>query len=232
VKGTTRHASGWLFFAILAVLTVCFSALPTPAQGQGTGGQGQNAVYPPSGLCCKGSPAFIDASMFATNNTDICAVLNFILSPGNGYPAAGAVIDARGLPGATGTKMKCTASPWAGITNPPPSVILLPAGTIVIPSTWILPPNTRLIGEGSNITSSGFTPGTTLQAQSGFTSGSPMISFGQSSLCTSTCAGISVENLTLDGQGQFIHGIDNAWSQESSYVDRVGLYRILGTGLS
>jgi len=232
MKGTTRFASGWMFFAIAVVLVGGLSAFPVLASAQG--GQGQNAVYPASGTCCMGSKAFIDASMFAQTGVDFCKVLNGILSStSTQYPPAGAVIDARGLPASTPpTSTKCAASPWAGITNPPPSVILLPAGTIVIPSTWILPPNTRLIGEGSNITSSGFTPGTTLQAQSGFTSGSPMISFGQSSLCTSTCAGISVENLTLDGQGQFIHGIDNAWSQESSYVDRVGLYRILGTGLS
>ena len=36
-------------------------------------------------------------------------------------------IDARGLPGNTTTSMTCTASPWAGIANPPPSTILLPA---------------------------------------------------------------------------------------------------------
>jgi hypothetical protein len=59
-----------------------------------------------------------------------------------------------------------------------------------------------------------------------------MISFGLSSLCTSPCAGISVENLTLNGQGQSIDGIDNALAQDSSYVDHVSLFRIRGTGLA
>jgi hypothetical protein len=59
-----------------------------------------------------------------------------------------------------------------------------------------------------------------------------MIQFGSSSLCTSACSGISVENLNLDGQGQAINGIVNAFSQDLSYVDHVSLYQILGTGLS
>jgi hypothetical protein len=68
-------------------------------------------------------------------------------------------------------------------------------------------------------------------AQSSFTAGTAMISFGLSSLCTSGCTGISVENLTLNGEGQSIDGIDNGFSQDSSYVDHVGLYQIRGTGL-
>jgi hypothetical protein len=183
-----------------------------------------------------GSSAFIDASMFGAQNTDICAVLNFILKPSNHIlPATGGVIDARGLPGNTQTSMTCSISPWAGIPNPPPSTILLPATTgatsIVIPSTWFLPPNTHLIGEGDSITSGGFTPGTTLMAASNF-SGTAMISFGSSSLCSSPCSGISVENLTLNGAGQSIDGIDNALSQDASYVDHVSLFRIRGTGLA
>jgi hypothetical protein len=89
-----------------------------------------------------------------------------------------------------------------------------------------LPPSTHLIGVGSNIPSTGFTPGTTLVAPSGF-SGSAMMSF-----CTTPCTGIGVENLTLNGQGQAIDGIDNSNAQDLTYVDHVGLYRIVGTGLS
>jgi hypothetical protein len=91
--------------------------------------------------------------MFA-QGADFCKILNGILTSEN-YPPAGAVIDARGLPGNTQTNMTCSASPWAALSNPPPSVILLPATTtaapIVIPSTWILPPNTRLIGEDESV---------------------------------------------------------------------------------
>jgi uncharacterized repeat protein (TIGR03803 family) len=36
------------------------------------------------------------------------------------------------------------------------------------------------------------------------------------------CTGISVENLTLDGQGQSINGVSNAFSQDSSYVNHAG----------
>jgi hypothetical protein len=76
------------------------------------------------------------------------------------YPS-GAVIDARGL-NSTNTSMTCTASPWAGISNPPPSTILLPAtggatpNPIIIPnsSPWILASNTHLIGEGDALNDS------------------------------------------------------------------------------
>ena len=82
-----------------------------------------------------------------------------------------------------------------------------------------------------SILPTGLTLGTTLQAQSGFTPGTAMISLGLSSHCT-PCTGISVENLTLDGQGQSIDGIDNGFAQDLSYVDHVGLFRILGSGLA
>jgi hypothetical protein len=171
MKDPTRLVSGWTLFGILAVFAGWLSAFPILANAQG--GQGQNAVYPTSGTCCVGSKAFVDASMFTTNSSNnFCAVLNFVLNPLNGIvTSAGAVIDARGLPGAMGTSMKCTTanpSPWAGIANPPPSVILLPAGTIVIPGTWVLPNNTRLIGEGDALNNyrppSKLAVGTTLQA--------------------------------------------------------------------
>ncbi len=230
MKGAIRSASSWMFLASVAVLACWLSAFPAVAQ------RGQDAVYNSSNGVTN-SPAFIDASMFGAQNTDICAVLNFIMSPGHGYPLAGAVIDARGLPGTTGTGMTCTASPWAGITNPPPSTILLPAGTIVIPTTWVLPSNTRLVGEGDGIpsttSSTFFSPGTMIQVASGSLL-STMIQFGSSSVCPGsvpTCTGISVENLTLNGLAQSVDGIVNQYAQSNSYVDHVSIYQILGTGL-
>jgi hypothetical protein len=38
--------------------------------------------------------------------------------------------------------------------------------------------------------------------------------------------------LNLDGNGLAIDGIDNSLLQDSTYVDHVSLYQILGTGLS
>jgi len=150
---------------VTAVLACCFSTFPSVTSAQSY--QGQNAVYNSSNGRAA-SPGFIDASMFATSVTspNSCSVLNYVLVHivQSTYPN-GAVIDARGLPGGTGTSMTCTTanpSPWAGITTPSPSAILLPAtgsNPIVIPSTWSLPPNTRLIGEGDGIISSGFTLG-------------------------------------------------------------------------
>jgi|ERR1700674_977006 len=240
MKGAKRFASGWMFFVIVAVLVGWFSAFPTSADAQGS--QGQNAVYPASGQCCMGSPAFIDASMFLnplTQGRDLCDTIYGILNNlfGNTYPATGAVIDARGISGAM--NLTCThGTPWTEGSNTVSvrSTILLPATggasptPIIISSPWVLPPNTRLVGEGDGIPSSGYTPGTTIQAASSF-SGS-MIQFGSSSVCPSgLCTGISVENLTLDGQGQYINGIANPYTGDLSYVDHVSLYQIRGTGL-
>jgi hypothetical protein len=63
-----------------------------------------------------------------------------------------------------------------------------------------------------------------------------MIQFGSSSVCPLVSSvristGVSVENLTLDGQAQSINGISNQYSQSNSYVNHVSLYQILGTGL-
>lgn len=178
---------------------------------------------------CGFSGAFIDASVFVGSlNPNICSLLHGILNGSllgsTGYPAYGAVIDARGL-NSNNTSMQCTASPWAGITSPPPSTILLPAGTILIPKSWILPANTHLIGEGDNPGSAALAAGTTIQAcnsllnSCSFTN-SAMIQFGSSS-----ATGISVENVTLDRQGQSINGIVNQYSSYLSYVDRVTLER-------
>ena len=135
MQSAKRLVSAGKFLGITTVL-ICWSlAFPAPASAQGT--QGQNAVYNgPS--CCVGTNAFIDASMFAGNvpSPNFCKVLNYILVNVDQPPAypSGAVIDARGLPGTTGTSMTCSASPWALITSPPKATILLPTGTIVIPT--------------------------------------------------------------------------------------------------
>jgi hypothetical protein len=79
MKGATRFASGWMFFAIVAILACWISAFPILANAQS--GQGQNAVYPaPPGTCCVGSKAFIDASVFALRNGTICSVIYSILN--------------------------------------------------------------------------------------------------------------------------------------------------------
>ena len=229
MKNTTRSTPIRVAFVIVAVFTCWLLAFSTDAEAQS---QGNNAVYNSSGICssstlCGFSGAFIDASTFASSFPNICAILHGILIGGS-YPAAGAVIDARGLNSSI-TSMQCTASPWSGITSPPPSKILLPAGTILIPTSWILPANTHLIGEGDNPSSATLAAGTTIQACKSSTcafSGT-MIQFGSSS-----ATGISVENVTLDGQGLPINGIVNQYSGYLTYVDRVMLFRILGTGLA
>ena len=226
----TNSGCRWTLVAIAATLVGCFLVFSTRASAQS---QGNNAVYNSNAKCfsttsCGFSGAFIDASVFGNGRTDICSVLHAILI-GTLYPASGAVIDARGLPGTTGTSMQCTASPWAGITVP--STILLPAGTILIPKSWILPANTRLIGEGDNPSSRTSASGTTIQAcnstiNSCTFSDSAMIQFGSTS-----APGISMEKITLDGQGQSINGIVNSNSGSLTYVDRITLFQILGVGL-
>jgi hypothetical protein len=233
----------WTFVSV--VLFQCWILVSTVAAWAQ---QGQDAVYNPSNGVTN-SPAFIDASMFAgsVSGPNICTVLNFVLTRvvKTTYPN-GAVIDARGLPNSTPTtSMTCTGTPWSGINNPPPSTILLPAtgraatlNPIVISSTWILPNKTRLIGEGDGILSSGSSPGTIIEAVSPLGSLQSMIQFGSSSssICPQvgnvpTCTGISVENLTLNGQAQSVDGIINQYAQSNSYVKHVSIYQILGTGL-
>ena len=213
---------------MMAILAFWFStsAELTTAQSM----QGQNAVCTTTGCGTPvGTSSFIDASVFGSSTTDICSVLNSILG-GASYPSMGTVIDARGLPGTTGTNMTCAAgtTPWnTGSFVNVPSTILLPARTIVIPTTWVLPNETHLIGQGDNIST-----GTTIQAQktgSGF-SGTAMVHFAGPCPMPG-CTAISVENLTLDAQGLAINGIVNSASQDFSYVDHVSLYQMLGTGL-
>ena len=222
-------AYGRKLFGVVAAMVACLLTFRGQTQAQG-GSQGQNAVCTSTSQfgCAPavGTSAFIDASTFSSKEPNICLILNYILT--NGFPA-GAVIDARGLPGSTGTSLTCTASPWTGIASPLPSTILLPAGTIVIPATWYLPSGTHLIGQGDTAGS-----GTTLRASSGFSGA--MLQLGSSSSpawCSSTnpCTGIGVEKLVLDGQGQTVVGISNPLAQTQSYIDQVSLYQILGTGL-
>jgi len=237
----TRLICARKFLEMVAVLACLLSGFAIFASAQGT--KGQNAVYPPSGVCCKGSPAFIDASRFLGNSqgVDLCDTINGILGNrfGGTYPSSGAIIDARGI---SGSALTCTlGSPWSeGSTSvSAPSTILLPAGTVTIPGTWALPSNTKLIGEGY-----GTTGGTVILActtstcPANFPTGSPMIQFGTISCGNSApiCyTGISVENLMLNGNavngvGQNIIGIAN-FTAQSSYVDHVTMFQILGTGL-
>jgi hypothetical protein len=243
MKNITRAASRYIFFpAWLMLVTNLF--VPMSIWAQGT--TGQNDVYD-SGGNQKGSSAFIDASVFAANftNPTFCSVLAFILSPSNHVlPPSGGVVDARGLPGNTGTSMTCPASqpsPWYGLSGTiPPSTILLPAGVISITGTWTLPDGTKIIGEGAG----GFTTSTipfvsttTLQACNTSMNNNCQTSFSGTvmvRMCnSSTCHSVAVEDLSLDGQsvGSPV-GISNTNSQELSYVNRVNLYRVLGVGLS
>jgi hypothetical protein len=236
----TKSIPAWAFIAPLAAVSFLASPLQVDAQNTCSGSQGQNGVY--NATCNNGHPGvvgssgFVDASQFlrVTQGQDLCDTIYYLFT--HSYPASGEVIDARAI---SGSALTCTkGSPWSegGNSVSVPSTILLPAGTIVIPSTWVLPANTHLIGEGDGIPGTSFTPGTTIQA-SGFSSGSSMIQFGPLTCLPqpgvpSFCSGISVEKLTLDGNGQSVNGITNALGIGPSYVDYVSLYRILGTGLS
>src|ERR1700733_16092063 len=112
MKNATRFGP-WLFLGTVTLTALFFSIFPTAVSAQS---QGNNAVYyqsGSSGTCCKGSGAFIDASMFASTN--FCSTLYGILS-GLSYPASGAVIDERGL-NSTNTSMNCLTgttswTPW------------------------------------------------------------------------------------------------------------------------
>jgi hypothetical protein len=208
--------------------------LPSPALAQGTGSPGNNAVYDNQGNCCTGSSAFVDARRWAPQGTDFCDTIHGIISNQN-YPANGTVIDARGLNAGNAT-MVCAASPWGTGANKP-STILLPAGTITIPSKWVLPGGTVLIGEGtSTVSNTNGLEWTTIQAckqgitgcTTDFTSNTPMLQFGSSA----GVKGISVEQLTLNGNNLGINGIENANSQDETYVDHVSLFQILRIGLN
>jgi hypothetical protein len=209
-----------VLFITLGILLGWFSISPTPTHAQAGDNAICNSSTPPTGIKC--SASFIDVTFLT--GTDICAKIK----TGIGLlPTVGGVIDARGVN--PGTSQTCANSPWNGLTSPPPAYIYLPTGTITIPATWVLPDHTRIFGEGRG----GTTSGTTLMAASGFTASTPMIQMG-SSVCsgsTGVCFGISIEDLMLDGGNQSIIGILNNNAQELSYVNRVNLHDITGTGL-
>ncbi|HWY59433.1 MAG TPA: hypothetical protein VNZ03_33520 [Terriglobales bacterium] len=245
MTNSRKSTYSWMF--VVATVLVWFSAFPTHVGAQ----QGDNAICTSTSQTQCGptlaSPAFIDASMFLPPNSrdavDICDAVYFIFT--NGYPSTGAVIDARGI---NGSALTCTkGSPWFESTGfaKVPSTILLPAGTITIPSTWVLPSGTKLIGEGSEIPPVPTPPtvaGTTMiQACTNSISGcsanfsGTMIQFGSAcpgTQCTGPVQGISVENVVLNGNGLGVTGIQNAESEDLTYVDHVALFQILGMGLN
>lgn len=91
MQRATRLTTAMKLLGIVTVLACWFSAFPAVAQ------QGQDAVFNSSRQVTN-SLSFIDASQFGLSTSTICKVLYGILSS-NSYPATGAVIDARGLPG-------------------------------------------------------------------------------------------------------------------------------------
>ena len=202
---------------------------------------GDNAVFNSTNTQTY-SHSFIDASKVpgSNSNSDLCARVNAALNNladtvgHSGYGSAtAAVIDARG----TSTASACSQSPW-GSPSPtvwPGATILLPAGTIAITAQWTLPNGTRVIGQGTGgVFVSGATSTTIIQAETGFPGGSPMIQMGSTSTawCPSTgCAAVSVEDLTLDGNGKATMGIVNGQSQNYSFVRRVNFYQFSGISL-
>lgn len=211
MKPRAGIAQDWKLLAVEAVVVCWFFAFTTSAQAQGS--QGQDAVYnPSSGIV--GSSAFIDANTFlnpVTQGKDLCDAIFYIFT--HNYPSTGAVVDARGISGAT--NLTCThGTPWTEGNNTVtvPSTILLPAGTIIIPGTWVLPNYTRLVGAGDALdylSTGTVSVGTTLQACKSSINGcsfnsneTDMIDLGTSPLCGPACNSVSVENLTLDGLGQ------------------------------
>jgi hypothetical protein len=207
MKTTDRPGEISIAFAFLLMFG-SLSLFTVQLQAQSAG---NNVIFGSSSACtsggCIASTAFIDAS--ALSGSDLCAKINTALT--SGYPSTGAVIDARGI--GSGTTQSCAATPWGTSTNP--STILLPSGTIQISNTWTLPGGTRIVGTG---------PGQTIiQAQSNI---GTIIQMG-----SSASNAISIEDLTLDGEGYSLTGISNSYAQELSYVRNVNLYRIAGTGL-
>ena len=232
MKNATRFGP-WLFLGTVTLTALFFSIFPTAVSAQS---QGNNAVYyqsGSSGTCCKGSGAFIDASVFISTGSTFCSTLFGILNA-TSYPSStGTVIDARGLNSSiSGFSMTCAAgtTPWNNGSTfvSVPSTVLLPAGTIVIPTTWVLPNSTTLIGVGDALPSTTSASSTTIQACKQSTNscsftGSDMIDLGTSFICDplehgTVCNGLLVQNLVLDGQGQTLNGIVNTNAQNNSSV--------------
>jgi hypothetical protein len=164
------------------------------------------------------SSAVIDASV--QGGTDICQEISSALQKITG---PGFVVDARGVPG-KGVSLTCTGTeqPWATQTA---ATVLLPAGTITIPVMWNLANQTRLIGMGPGIT--------TIAAASSLTGAQTMIQMaGGGSACPQAgCTGVTVEQLTLQGNSSSLVGIYNNDAGQGSYVDHVSISNVHGTGI-
>jgi hypothetical protein len=111
MKNAKRSGSVWASAAVAFALVAWVSIRPTHAEAQTPG---NNAIFDSGGHCspCDSSTAFVDASVFGGTSFDFCGVIYGILSA-TGYPSAGEVVDARGLP-FTGTSMTCPTgtTPW------------------------------------------------------------------------------------------------------------------------
>lgn len=215
----------------LALAVACIAAYVSPTRAFAAEGNNANCTNSTGTGCTTGmSATFLDATPFASTTVDICTTLFNIINAGTFV--GGTVIDARGLT-STNSKLTCTASttdtPWVQNTasTTKASTILLPPGTIMIAYSWALPNMTRVIGEGAGATA---LSATVLQATSNISSGF-MVQLG-ASCPTAGCTGVSVENLTLHGNGVAgVGGITNSASHELSYVRQVNLFGIAGTGL-
>jgi hypothetical protein len=215
MASTKTFSSRCTLYAALGLGLVGLMTSPKLVKAQA---EGNNAVYNSAGSSVTFSSAFADASAFCGSGgcagKDFCSVVNTALSTVVARNQT-LVVDARGI-NAGGTNT-CSGSPlFSGITNA--STVLLPAGTIKISSTWTLPGGTRLLGDG----------------QSQTTILNNGVSTSMISMCSSTCNGVSVEDLTLDGgagNAANFAGVLNFFAQELSYVKNVKLYRILGAGI-
>ncbi len=194
---------------------VLVSAAPLNAQHPGNSTYYSSTCSSSCSSAVSGSGVYIDASQFGGTSV-FCVKVNDAL---NAIPSGvtGAVVDARGInPGGTNT---CSTDPFSGITNG--SVLLLPSGTISISASWVIPAATKIIGEGSGLT--------TIEDAVGL---NPMLQMGPSTCSTSSpCMGITIEELSLNGQYLATTGILNQGAEEHSYVRNVAISEILGTGL-
>jgi hypothetical protein len=210
---------------LVLVLTMvsCFSLTAVSQQG--------NPYVASSSAAPTWSTAYVDASAYCStagscgSSDDFCHVLYKALT--TSFPNAG-VLDARGVdPSKTGSGCSSANDTpfYNGTSYAGSSTVLLPAGTIKISGVWTLPQGTRLIGEGGEDSASPQVQRTVIQAQNGL---SPIIQMGSGS----GCIGTSIEGVIIDGMGNSsVSGITNPCT-DHSYVRRVTLYNILGTGLS